>query len=80
VVVPEVQGEVEGKASALPRLDLRHPAAGGRGVVAEESEFGLREVDPSDRKVVGLEYWRASERLPADLLRMLPAPSVGVAG
>jgi uncharacterized protein YuzE len=49
-------------------------------VVAEEVEFGLREVDPSDRHVVGLEYWRASERLPAELLRMLPQPPVGVAG
>jgi uncharacterized protein YuzE len=49
-------------------------------VVAEEVEFGLREVDPSDRHVVGLEYWRASERLPSELLRMLPQPPVGVAG
>lgn len=49
-------------------------------VVAEEVEFGLRELDPDDRRVVGLEYWRASERLPAELLRMLPGPPVGVAG
>lgn len=49
-------------------------------VVAEETEFGLRELDPSDKHVVGLEYWRASERLPGDLLRMLPSPPVGVAG
>lgn len=49
-------------------------------VVAEEVEFGLREVDPRDRRVVGLEYWRASERLPSELLRMLPQPPVGVAG
>ena len=49
-------------------------------VVAEQVDFGLRELDANDRQVVGLEYWRASERLPADLLRMLPAPSLGVAG
>lgn len=49
-------------------------------VVAEEVSFGLRELDPSDGQVVALEYWRASERLPAELLRMLPAPSVGVTG
>jgi len=49
-------------------------------VVAEEVEFGLREVDPSDGHVVGLEYWDASRALPPELLRMLPAPSVGVAG
>lgn len=46
-------------------------------VIAEEAEFGLRELDPADRHLVGLEYWRASEALPAEILRMLPAPPVG---
>lgn len=46
-------------------------------VVAEEADFGLRELDPKVRHVVGLEYWHASQRLPADLLRMLPATQVG---
>lgn len=45
-------------------------------VVAEETEFGLRELDPSDRHVVGLEYSRASQLLPAELLCMLPSPRV----
>lgn len=49
-------------------------------VIAEEVGFGLKELDPIDRRVVGLEYWRASESLPADLLRLLPAPPVGVTG
>jgi len=49
-------------------------------VVAEEVYFGLRELDPDERRVVGLEYWRASETLPAELLEMLPAPPLGVAG
>jgi uncharacterized protein YuzE len=49
-------------------------------VISEEVDFGLREMDPTDRHVVGLEYWRASERLPAEFLRMLPGPPVGVAG
>lgn len=48
-------------------------------VVAEETEFGLREFDPDDRHLVGLEFWRASEALPPELLRMLPSPPVGVA-
>jgi len=48
-------------------------------VVAEEVEFGLRELDPTDRHVVGLEYWHASRLLPAELLKMLPAPPLGVA-
>ena len=46
-------------------------------VIAEEADFGLRELDSSDRQLVGLEYWRASETLPAELLRMLPSPPVG---
>ena len=41
-------------------------------VVAEETEFGLRELDSRDRHLVGLEFWRASKTLPPDLLRMLP--------
>jgi uncharacterized protein YuzE len=48
-------------------------------VIAEETDFGLRELSMTDRQLIGLEYWRASERLPADLLAMLPAPPVGVA-
>jgi len=47
-------------------------------VVAEQADFGLRELDPTDRHVIGLEYWHASRALPADLLRMLPSPPVGV--
>ncbi|HET7044594.1 MAG TPA: hypothetical protein VFI37_07080 [Gaiellaceae bacterium] len=49
-------------------------------VVAEEVEFGLRELDPADRRVVGLEFWRASQTLPTELLELLPAPPLGVAG
>ena len=57
------------------RFDGYDPAT----VIAEETDFGLRELSLPDRQLVGLEYWRASERLPADLLAMLPAPPVGVA-
>ncbi len=49
-------------------------------VVSEEAQFGLREFDPADRRIVGLEYWRASQILPRELLDMLPAPPLGVAG
>jgi uncharacterized protein YuzE len=48
-------------------------------VTSEETDFGLRELDPSDRHVVGLEYWQASSRLPSYLIGMLPSPPVGVA-
>jgi len=57
---------------------LRFEGYDSAAVVAEESEFGLRELDPSDGRLVGLEYWRASRMLPPDLLRMLPSPPVGV--
>jgi uncharacterized protein YuzE len=48
-------------------------------VVAEQSSFGLRELDPVDGHLVGLEYWEASRKLPAELLAMLPSPPLGVA-
>ena len=48
-------------------------------VVAEEVDHGLREVDPQSGAVVGLEYWQASQGLPADFLAMLPPPSVNAA-
>lgn len=59
---------------------LRFEGYDAGAVIAEEVEFGLRELEPVDRRVVGLEYWRASQVLPAELLRMLPAPPLGVAG
>ena len=49
-------------------------------VVSEEADFGLRELDPTDGHVIGLEYWRSSARLPEELLRMLPSPPISVAG
>jgi uncharacterized protein YuzE len=58
---------------------LRFEGYDPKHVIAEEVDFGLRELDPDGRSVVGLEYWRASEILPAELLRMLPAPPLGVA-
>lgn len=59
---------------------LRFENYDGETVIAEEVEFGLRELDPSTREVVGLEYWHASRTLPRALLEMLPAPPLGVAG
>ncbi len=56
------------------RLEGYEPAT----VVAVETEFGLREVDSRDRHLVGLEFWRASKTLPADLLRALPPPPCGL--
>lgn len=47
--------------------------------MAEETDAGLRELDPSTGAIVGLEFWQASRKLPADLLRMLPPPQVELA-
>jgi uncharacterized protein YuzE len=72
----KIDGHYDSRADiAWLRFDGYDPAT----VVAEETDFGLRELLIVDRQLVGLEYWRASERLPADLLAMLPAPPVGVA-
>ena len=46
-------------------------------VVAEEFETGLRELDAGSGQIVALEYWHASQTLPAELLAMLPPPAVG---
>ena len=45
-------------------------------VVSEEIEAALREVDPATGRLVGLEYWQASQRLPRDLLAKLRPPTV----
>jgi uncharacterized protein YuzE len=58
---------------------LRFEGYDGSEVVAEEGPDGLREIDPASGQVVGLEYWQASRTLPAELLAMLPPPSVGIA-
>jgi uncharacterized protein YuzE len=72
----KIDGHYDPRADiAWLRFDGYDPAT----VIAEETDFGLRELSIADRQLVGLEYWRASERLPADLLAMLPAPPVGVA-
>lgn len=43
-------------------------------LVSEEQEWGLRDFDRGTGKLVGLEFWRASERLPKELLDELPVP------
>jgi uncharacterized protein YuzE len=48
-------------------------------VVGEEIATGLREIDPATGRVVGLEYWHASDTLPRELLTLLPPPGVAAA-
>ena len=43
-------------------------------VRVEQAASGLVERDRDTGRVVGLEYWEASQKLPAELLNALPAP------
>jgi uncharacterized protein YuzE len=68
-----IDGHYDPKADiAWLRFEGYDPAR----AVSTEVDFGLREVDSVSGRVVGLEYWRASELLPADLLDRLPPPGV----
>ena len=60
-------------------LKRRRNKGRARWTVADETDEGLRELDPSTGEVVGLEFWEASSRLPADFLRMLAPPQVEIA-
>jgi uncharacterized protein YuzE len=43
-------------------------------VRVEETQSGLIERDRSTGRVLGLEFWNASKRLPTELLNALPNP------
>ena len=67
-----IEGRYDAEADiAWLRFEGYHPAT----VVGEEIETGLREIDPATGKVVGLEYWRASETLPIDFSTCCPRPA-----
>lgn len=57
---------------------LRFDGFDPEAAVSEETEFGLRDVVGG--RVVGLEFWNASRRLPGALLMELPRPPIEVAG
>ena len=59
---------------------LRFEGYDPQQVRSQEVDFGLLETDSVTKEVVALEYWRASETLPAELLQMLPQPPVSVHG
>jgi uncharacterized protein YuzE len=72
----KIDGHYDREADiAWVRFEVYDPGT----AVAEETEAGLRELDPSTGDIVGLEFWEASRRLPADFLRMLPPPQVEIA-
>ena len=53
---------------------LRLEGWGKERVRVEETGTGLVERDRTTGRVIGLEFWQASTRLPAELLDALPAP------
>jgi uncharacterized protein YuzE len=55
---------------------LRFEGYDPQTVVGEQTDTGLREIDRSTGRVVGLEYWHASTTLPPELLTLLPPPGV----
>ena len=73
----KIEGHYDREADiAWVRFESYDPST----AVAEETEAGLRELDPSTGEIVGLEFWEASRRLPEDFLQMLPPPQVEIAG
>jgi uncharacterized protein YuzE len=51
------------------------PTGDSENVVSEEVEWGLVDHDAGTDKVVGIEVWSASKRLPAEVLATLPTPA-----
>jgi uncharacterized protein YuzE len=53
------------------------PTGWSDDVVNEEKDWGIVDHDAVSDEVVGIEIWKASERLPTDLLAALPDPPAG---
>jgi uncharacterized protein YuzE len=51
------------------------PTGKSGDVVSERVPGGLREYDRTTRRLVAIEVWDASTRLPRTLLEALPAPA-----
>lgn len=51
------------------------PTGKSDDVVSERVTDGLRDYDRTSHKLVAIEVWEASTRLPANILEALPAPS-----
>jgi uncharacterized protein YuzE len=75
-MIMRIEGHYDAEADiAWVRFEGYDPST----AVGEESDLGLRELDPTTGEVVGLEFWQASRHLPAEFLRMLPPPQVEIA-
>jgi uncharacterized protein YuzE len=56
------------------------PTGESNDVVSERVPDGLRDYDRATRQLVGIEVWAASTRLPASMLKALPAPTTRPSG
>jgi len=56
------------------------PTGESDDVVSERVPGGLRDYDRTSSKLVAIEVWDASTRLPASILEALPAPSTARGG
>jgi len=56
------------------------PTGESDDVVSERVPDGLRDYDRASHKLVAIEVWDASTRLPASILEALPAPSTAGGG
>lgn len=56
------------------------PTGESDDVVSERVPGGLRDYDRTSHKLVAIEVWDASTRLPASILDALPAPSAAHGG
>ena len=62
----KIEGHYDQQADiAWLRFEGYDPAT----VVAEEAEFGLRELDPAERRIVGLEYSASEQEPPGKVAR-----------
>jgi hypothetical protein len=53
---------------------FRFPGFDGPNTRTTKTDWGLQDIDRTTGETVALEFWRASKRLPTELLETLPAP------
>jgi uncharacterized protein YuzE len=53
---------------------IRFDGYDGKTAVSAQHPWGLEERDGATQEIVALEMWKASERLPAEFLSLLPRP------
>lgn len=57
-----------------PEVDIALLSFERGRAVSEEHDWGLIDRHPDDGHLMGFEIWEASQRLPDELVKALPAP------